>query len=222
MANRTSEVVKSMMKRVELWMAVCFLATAIPVRAQEGTSKKQPAEVPAGSALSDPTKKAATDNPNYLIGAQDVLDISVWKEPELTRAVPVRPDGKISMPLLNDVQAAGLTPSQLAANITTGLKKFVTDPQVTIIVTAINSQRVYILGEVTRAGAYPLLPNMTVLQALSNGGGFTQFANLKKIYVLRVENGKQEKHPFNYKDVIAGKAADQNIFLKPGDTIVVP
>ena len=210
------------MKRAEFWMAVCFLAVAIPVRAQEGTSKKQPAEVPAGSVLSDPVKKPATDNPNYLIGAQDVLDISVWKEPELTRAVPVRPDGKISMPLLNDVQAAGLTPIQLAANITAGLKKFVTDPQVTIIVTQINSQRVYILGEVTRAGAYPLLPNMTVLQALSHGGSFTQFANLKKIYVLRVENGKQEKHSFNYKDVVAGKAADQNIFLKAGDTIVVP
>ena len=103
-------------------------------------------------------KKPATEDPNYMIGAQDVLDISVWKEPELTRAVPVRPDGKISMPLLNDVQAAGLTPLQLAADITAGLKKFVTDPQVTVIVTTINSQRVYILGEVTRAGAYPLLP----------------------------------------------------------------
>ncbi len=211
-----------MMKRAELWGAVCFLAVAFSATAQEATSKKQPAEAPAGSVVSDPVKKAATDNPNYLIGAQDVLDISVWKEPELTRSVPVRPDGKISMPLLNDVQAAGLTPIQLAANITAGLKKFVTDPQVTIIVTQINSQRVYILGEVTRAGAYPLLPNMTVLQALSHGGGFTQFANLKKIYVLRVENGKQEKHSFNYKDVVAGKAADQNIFLKAGDTIVVP
>jgi polysaccharide export outer membrane protein len=146
----------------------------------------------------------------------------VWKEPELTRAVPVRPDGKISLPLLNDVQAAGRTPLQLAADITTGLKKFVTDPQVTVIVSTINSQRVYILGEVARAGAYPLLPNMTVLQALSSGGGFTQFAKLKNIYVLRVEDGKQVKHPFNYKDVIAGKAADQNIVLKAGDTIVVP
>ena len=109
-----------------------------------------------------------------------MLDISVWKEPELTRAVPVRPDGKISLPLLNDVQAAGKTPLQLATDITAGLKKYVTDPQVTVIVTTINSQRVYILGEVNRAGAYPLLPNMTVLQALSSAGGFTQFANLKK------------------------------------------
>ena len=136
--------------------------------------------------------------------------------------MPVRPDGKISLPLLNDVQADGLTPLQLAANITDGLKKFVTNPQVTVIVTTINSQRIYIIGEVTRAGAYPLLPNMTVLQALSSGGGFTQFAKLSKIYVLRVDHGKQEKLPFNYKDVLSGKSADQNILLKAGDSIVVP
>src|ERR1700756_4655017 len=210
-----------MMRRMNLWLVIGLLAAAIPVQAQQDNNKKQPSDANTTAAQAAP-KKAATDDPNYVIGPQDVLDISVWKEPELTRAVPVRPDGKISMPLLNDVQAAGLTPIQLAANITAGLKKFVTDPQVTIIVKQINSQRVYILGEVTRAGAYPLLPNMTVLQALSHGGGFTQFANLKKIYVLRVENGKQEKHSFNYKDVVAGKAADQNIFLKAGDTIVVP
>jgi polysaccharide export outer membrane protein len=163
---------------------------------------------------------AATANPNYVIGPQDVLDISVWKEEQLTKTVPVRPDGKISMPLLNDVQAAGLTPTQLAGQITESLKKFVTDPQVTIIVREINSQRVYMLGEVARAGAYPLLPNMTVLQALSSAGGFTQFANVKKIYVLRVENGKQQKFPFNYKHAL--ESPDENILLKAGDTIVVP
>jgi polysaccharide export outer membrane protein len=151
-----------------------------------------------------------------------VLDISVWKEAELTRTVPVRPDGKISMPLLNDVQAAGLTPTQLATQITESLKKFVTNPQVTVIVAQINSQRIYILGEVNRAGAYPLLPNMTVLQGLSSAGGFTQFANLKKIYMFRMENGKQVKYPFNYKDVISGKQPDENVVMKAGDTIVVP
>lgn len=166
--------------------------------------------------------KAATDNPNYIIGPQDILDIDVWKEPELTRAVPVRPDGKISLPLLNDVQAAGLTPGKLADQITESLKKYITDPQVTVIVASINSQRVYILGEVTRAGAYPLLPGMTVLQALSSAGGFTEFANTKKIYVLRQVKGSQRKLPFNYKDVINGKNVEQNIALEPGDTIVVP
>ena len=211
-----------MMRRFGLWVAAGFLLVTIPAKAQEDDTKKPSAEAKAAAAQSAAPKKAATEDPNYVIGAQDVLDISVWKEPELTRPVPVRPDGKISMPLLNDVQAAGKTPLQLAADITAGLKKFVTDPQVTVIVTTINSQRVYILGEVNRAGAYPLLPEMTVLQALSSAGGFTQYANLKKIYVLRIEEGKQVKHPFNYKDVLAGKAADQNIFVRAGDTIVVP
>src|SRR5208282_3280370 len=121
-------------------------------------------------------------------------------------------------PLLNDVQAAGLTPTQLGTQITQDLKKFVTDPQVTVIVREINSQRVYLLGEVARVGAYPLLPGMTVLQALSSAGGFTQFANLKKIYMFRMKNGKQVKYPFNYKDVIAGKRPEDNIALKAGDT----
>jgi polysaccharide export outer membrane protein len=158
----------------------------------------------------------------YVIGSQDVLDINVWKETELTKTVPVRPDGKISLPLLNDVQAAGLTPDQLKDRITEGLKKFLADPHVTVIVNQINSQRVYITGEVARAGAYPLLPQMTILQALSSAGGFSQFANTKKIYMFRVENGKQVNFPFNYKDVVHGKNSQENVVLKAGDTIVVP
>lgn len=206
------------MPRFRLTLLAALLLLALPVWAQNTAPQPQQA---AGHPMQQ-THKAATDNPNYVIGPQDVLDIDVWKEPELTRSVPVRPDGKISLPLLNDIQAAGLTPTKLADEITAGLKKFVTDPQVTVIVSAINSQRVYILGEVTRPGAYPLLPDMTVLQALSSAGGFTQFANTKKIYVLRDDNGKQQKLPFNYKDVINGKAQQQNIVLKAGDTVVVP
>jgi polysaccharide biosynthesis/export protein len=158
----------------------------------------------------------------YKIGAQDVLRVDVWKEAELTRTVPVRPDGKISLPLLNDVQAAGLTPSQLASVLTEGLKKFINAPQVTVTVSEINSRRVYVTGEVAHAGAFPLLPNMTVLQALSSSGGFSQFAKTKNIYVLRSEDGKQVKHPFNYKEVLAGRNQEQNIELLPGDVIVVP
>ncbi|MGA7960369.1 MAG: polysaccharide biosynthesis/export family protein, partial [Candidatus Acidiferrales bacterium] len=127
-----------------------------------------------------------------------------------------------SLPLLNDVQAAGLTPDQLATKVTEELKKYVTNPQVTVIVTAINSQRVYILGEVTRPGAFPLLPGMTVLQALSSAGGFTQFAKVKSIFVRRLQDGKESKYLFNYKDVIGGKRPEQDILLKAGDTIVVP
>ncbi|HTS12568.1 MAG TPA: polysaccharide biosynthesis/export family protein [Candidatus Limnocylindrales bacterium] len=209
------------MCKVIRYIAILTLAAVIPAfgQSQTGTDK---AAAPDTDHQGTEAHKAATEDPNYVIGAQDVLDISVWKEPDLTRSVPVRPDGKISLPLLNDVQAAGLTPMKLADEITAGLKKFVTDPQVTVIVSQINSQRVYILGEVARAGAYPLLPGMTVLQALSSAGGFTQFANMKKIYVLRNDNGKQEKYPFNYKDVVAGKHPEENIIVKAGDTVVVP
>jgi len=206
----------NIMKLAALIVVVAALVCA--ASAQEKPESNQPAQTAANGGA----HKAATSDPNYVIGGQDVLDISVWKEAELTRTVPVRPDGKISLPLLNDVQAAGLTPTQLAAQITESLKKYVTDPQVTVIVSVINSQRIYILGEVNRAGAYPLLPNMTLLQGLSSAGGFTQFANLKKIYMFRMENGKQVKYPFNYKDVLSGKATDQNVVLKAGDTIVVP
>jgi polysaccharide export outer membrane protein len=159
---------------------------------------------------------------DYKIGPQDVLRIDVWKEPDITRTIPVRPDGKISLPLLNDVQAAGLTAMQLAGNLREALTKYITNPQVTVTVTEINSRRVYITGEVNRVGALPLLPNMTVLQALSSAGGFSQFARLAKIYVLRVEDGKQVKHPFNYKEVIKGDHPEQNILLQNGDVIVVP
>jgi len=158
----------------------------------------------------------------YRIGAQDMVQIDVWKEPEITRTIPVRPDGKISLPLLNDVQAAGLTAMQLAGTIREGLTKFITNPQVTVTVTAINSRRVYLTGEVSRTGALPLLPNMTVLQALSSAGGFTPFARMKDIYILRNENGKQIKYPFHYKDVVKGKRPEENILLQPNDVIVVP
>jgi polysaccharide export outer membrane protein len=151
-----------------------------------------------------------------------VLRIDVWKEPEITRSVPVRPDGKITLPLLNDVQAAGLTPMELAHVIRDELKKYINDPQVTVSLEQINSRRIYVTGEVTRPGAFPLLPNMTVLQALTSAGGFTQFAKLKGIYVLRMEGGKQLKLPFNYKAVISGKKPEDNIQLQPGDTIVIP
>lgn len=158
----------------------------------------------------------------YKIGPQDVVRIDVWKEPDISRTIPVRPDGKISLPLLSDVQAAGLTALQLADAIRDGYKKFINSPQVTVTVTEINSRRVYVNGEVGHPGALPLLPNMTALQALTSSGGFTQFAKTKSIYILRTEEGKQVKHPFNYKDVIAGKKPEDNILLQPGDTIVVP
>ena len=183
--------------------------------------KKEEVKDSKGNAAPAAVQTAAQD-PAYKIGPQDVLKIDVWREDQLTRTVPVRPDGKITLPLLNDVQAAGLTPMELAGVIRDELKNYVNNPQVTVSVTEINSRRIYVTGEVARAGAYPLLPQMTVLQALSSSGGFTQFAKVKAIYVLRTEDGKQVKHPFNYKEVLAGRSQEQNITLQPGDVIVVP
>jgi polysaccharide export outer membrane protein len=157
----------------------------------------------------------------YVIGAEDMLYVSVWKEPDLTNTLPVRPDGMISLPLLGDVQAAGLTPTQLSASITDKLKKYVTDPHVTVVVTQMNSQRIYVMGEVQHTGAMNLLPGMTVLQALASAG-FTQFANTKGIYVLRNHHGEQQKIPVPYKKLVKGENMDQNLTLRPGDTIVVP
>jgi polysaccharide export outer membrane protein len=170
---------------------------------------------------SAPTPTASQASATYVIGPEDTLYVNVWKEADLTATLPVRADGMISLPLLNDVQAAGLTPMQLAASITDKLKKYVSDPRVTVTVTQMNSQRVYVTGEVSHSGAMALTPDMTVLQALSSAG-FTQFANTKGIYVLRSENGQQTKYPVNYKKLIKGEDSSSNIMLKPGDTIVVP
>jgi polysaccharide export outer membrane protein len=217
-----TEVGEKMIRRLYA-LALVSVLVAIPTVAQEGaTQTSQPDSQAGAPPASGTAPRGATSDPNYVIGPQDVIDVNVWKEPDISRTVPVRPDGKISLPLLNDVQAAGLTPAQLGNQITASLKKYVTNPQVTVIVTAINSQRIYVLGEVTRPGAFPLLPGTTVLRGLSSAGGFSQFAKMKAIYVLRLENGKQVKYPFNYRDVVGGKHPEQDILLKAGDTIVVP
>lgn len=203
-----------------IWQAV---ATAILV---SGMAVAQ--DAPAAAAATPASDNAAANapltsqgGPEYVIGPEDSLHVSVWKEPDLSATLPVRPDGKISLPLLNDVQAAGLTPLQLAASLTEKLKKYIADPRVTVVVAQINSKRIYLIGEVLHPGATPMLPNMTVLQALSSAG-LNQFANTKRIYVLRNENGKQEKLPVDYKKLVKGERIEQNYALKPGDTIVVP
>jgi len=203
------------MKKLVIVTGLLLALTGSAVWAQSSTKDtKKPYSSSGGSS-------APSAGPDYVIGPEDVLHISVWKENDLTNTLPVRPDGKISMPLLDDVQAAGLTPMQLANSLTDKLKKYISDPRVTVVVTQMNSQKVYITGEVTHTGAMALTPNMTVLQAVASAG-FTQFANTKGIYVLRTEGGKQQKLPFNYKQVVKGESMEQNIVLHPGDTIVVP
>ena len=191
---------------------------AAGMQAQDSIANKPDASKSDKGAAQAPETASDSD---YVIGADDVLRISVWKEPDLSETLPVRPDGKISMPLLNDIPAAGLTPLQLKDSITEKLKKFIADPRVTVVVQTMTSRRIFVTGEVVHTGPMTLLPHMTMLQALSQAG-FTQFANVKGIYLLRTENGKQEKLPFNYKDVIKGNHPEQNIVLKPGDTVVVP
>ena len=204
----------SLLRGLALSTALLFVPL---VGAQEVNNKK-----PEDSAKPTAAPPATTVDTEYKIGPQDVIRIDVWKEPDISRTIPVRPDGKISLPLLNDVQAAGLTAMQLSGSLRESLSKYLNNPQVTVTVTEINSRRVFLTGEINRQGAIPLLPNMTVLQAISSGGGFTQFAKLKNIYVLRAENGKQSKLPFNYKEVVKGNLPEQNILLLPGDVIVVP
>jgi polysaccharide export outer membrane protein len=206
---------------------------ALIVISSMAVAQNAPAQTAAASPVSAPgpdtrgSEKAAAAAPSslagaeYVIGPEDVLHVQVWKENDLTATLPVRPDGKISLPLLNDVQAAGLTPEELAGMLTAKLKKYVADPRVTVVVTQINSKRIYVTGEVNKAGAMAMLPNMTVLQALSTAG-LNQFAKTKGIYVLRMEKGKQEKLPVNYRKLVKGQDSEQNYVLQTGDTIVVP
>jgi polysaccharide export outer membrane protein len=184
------------------------------VNAKGGTAAKE--------AVGDAAVQPATENPNYVIGPDDELIVTVWREPDISRTVPVRPDGKISLPLLKDVQAAGLTPMQLTSELTTRLAKFISAPEVTVIVSKVSPPRVFVVGEVGRAGAYPLVAGMTVLEALSSAGGLTPFAKQSKISIVRMENGKQIKISVNYKEIVKGWRPEQNAPLKAGDTVVVP
>lgn len=215
----------TMRRVIPMLLVMLLMAAGAAARWQDPGSqekdRKEDSKDSKGLTSSD-TSTSATNDATYKIGAQDVLRVDVWREDQLTRTVPVRPDGKITLPLLNDVQAVGLTPMELAGTIREELKKFITNPQVTVSVTEINSRRIYVNGEVNKSGAYQLLPHMTILQALSGSGGFTAFAKVKNIYILRMQNSAPVKIPFNYKEAIKGKKPEQNIELEPGDTIVVP
>ena len=200
------------MKRTKATVLVLFAWFGLQAWAQQNIRD---------SGQANTSMPPAQTSSSYVIGADDSLIVSVWKEPDLTETVPVRADGMISLPLLNDVQAAGLTPMHLAVSITEKLRKYVSDPRVTVVVTQMNSKRVYVTGEVLHPGVMNLVPEMTVLQALANAG-FSQFANTKGIYVLRTENGAQKKYLVNYKKLIKAGSSEHNILLQPGDTIVVP
>jgi len=169
-----------------------------------------------------PCEAQAPGAPSYQIGPNDLLSIYVWKERELTQDVTVLPDGRIAFPLIGEVVAAGQTVTQLKKTITEKLEKYVTAPEITVIVRESRSRVVYIIGKVARPGPLMLAPDMTVIQALSSAGGFTEWADQKNISIVRREEGKETQIKFNFKDFTSGDNLGQNILLKPGDTIVVP
>jgi polysaccharide biosynthesis/export protein len=180
---------------------------------------------PAAAETAAPTPSPG-DKPHdgtFVIGADDVLAINVWKETEISRSIVVRSDGKISLPLVGEVVAAGETPLQLEQVITAKLKNYITDPEVTVIVQQINSEKFNILGQVTKPGAYPLTATTTIVDAIATAGGFKDFAKKKGIYILRRDAaGTESRIAFNYQDFIKGKNTSQNITIQPHDTIIVP
>jgi polysaccharide biosynthesis/export protein len=200
-------------------LSAIVAAWAVSASAQTAPKPAAPAQVPTGA----PEAPAGVVPPDgYVIGADDVLTVVFWRDKDMTQDVAVRPDGKISLPLLNEVQAAGLTPEQLRERVTEASKRFFESPTVSVVVKQINSRKVYITGQVGKPGTYPLMGPMTVLQLITVAGGVLEYAKQDDIGIIRTESGKQTRLRFNYKDVTRGKNLEQNIELKPGDQIVVP
>ena len=204
-------------------LAAAFLLTGGLAYAQ-GTSTTSAAPPQAtGKAAPPEVPGAIVPPPGYVIGAEDVLAVLFWREKDLSvDAIAVRPDGQITVPLLNDLHAAGLTPDQLRERIQTAASKFVEDPSVTVVVKAINSRKVFVTGQIAKPGVYPLTGPTTVMQLIAMAGGLHEFADADKILIMRTEDGKQVAKKFNYDDVREGKNLNQNIELQPGDTVVVP
>jgi polysaccharide export outer membrane protein len=203
---------------------VLAFAVAAGCSASLGAQQPQAPARPSGTAGADaaPVAGAVQVPADYVIGPEDVLGVVYWRDKDMSGDVAVRPDGKISLPLLNDVQAAGMTPAQLRDKLVEVSKQYFEDPSITVVVKQMNSRKVFITGEVSKPGPYPLAGPTTVLQLISIAGGLRDYADSKKILIVRNENGKQTSFLFNYKDVVSRKNLRQNIELKPGDTVIVP
>lgn len=209
-------------------LSVVVFSTSLSAQAPASTAARgqQPATRPAAAQRPSVPPPVLPEGvpapPGYLIGPDDVLSIVYWRDKDMSNEVVVRPDGKISLPLLNDVQAAGLTPEQLGEQLTAESKEYIEDPTVTVVVKEIKSRKVYITGSVGKIGSYELSGPTTVLQLIAMAGGLGEYADTKNIVILRNENGKQVTYRFNYKEVASRKKLAQNIELKPGDTVIVP
>jgi polysaccharide export outer membrane protein len=211
---------------IGLGLVLVILAGSAWAQTQTSNQTDHRLPVPeAAAALAQPPASSASKahDSSFVIGNDDLLAINVWKEPDVSRSLPVRSDGRISLPLVGEVQAAGRTPLQLEQDITTKLRSYIAEPEVTVMVQQINSEKFNILGLVVKPGSYPLIRGTTILDAIANAGGFRDFAKQKSIYVLRQNaSGASTRIAFNYKDVIKGEHPEQNIKIEPRDTIVVP
>ncbi len=208
-------------RRPAITLASILLLGVVAVWAQSSGSNLKPSD----SGPADETSRsqpAPSRTQEYQVGEADVLYVNVWKEPEITQTVVVRTDGYISLPLIHEVKVSGMTTGQIQETIARKLQTYLTNPQVTVTVTEIRSKRAFITGEVARPGGYSLNTETTVLQLIAQAGGLTAFAQRKNITILRLENGKQQRLPFHYKEVVSGKNPEENITLRPGDTVVVP
>ncbi len=204
------------MPRGSIGLLACALAFGQPAVAQlQVRAQQPPAQVAAGAA-------ASALPPDYVIGPDDVLDVRFWKDQDMSGEVVVRPDGRISMPLINDVQAPGMTPDQLRSRLTEEARRFVETPNATVIVKTINSRKVFITGQVEKPGPYPLTSRVTVVQLIAMAGGLREYAEAEKIVIMRGEGGRMTPLKFDYTKLTEGKNVSQNIELRPGDTVIVP
>ena len=203
--------------KTPLFLSLCLSLVPVAGRAQS-PARPAPSTPPARAASA---AVAPTIPKDYVIGVEDVLNVVFWRDKDLSAEVVVRPDGKISLPMLNDVAAAGMTPEQLAEAVQRAATKFVRDPGATVIVKEIRSRKVYVIGEVAKPGTFPLGGDMNVLQMIAEAGGFLEDAKKDEVTIVRVENGQERRYRFNYNDVIRGKRTQQNLHLLPGDTIIV-
>ena len=201
-------------------LLTCAASAAAQVQTAQGP--KAPSAASGTAKPTPPPAPVSVAPAGYVIGPDDVLGVLFWREKDISGDVIVRPDGKITLPLLNDVQAAGMTTEELRASLTTAAARYVEEPNVTVVVRQINSRRVFITGQVGKPGPYMLTPGLTVMQLIALAGGLTEFADSKNIIIMRTEKGKPLAYRFNYKEVLNRKRMEQNIELKPGDTVVVP
>jgi polysaccharide export outer membrane protein len=212
--SRSRNIAERPARRARLTIAVLAVLLIVVGVARPGVAAPPPQNADGQQGVTPP--------PDYVIGPGDVLDIVFWRNKDMSAQAVVRPDGCISLPLLDDVTAAGLSPDALGHDLEQRAKRYFDAPSVTVIIQQINSRHVYITGRVAKPGEYPLYGPSTVLQLISTAGGLSEYAHKDDIVIVRTANGRSERHHFNYDDVIKGKHPDENILLKPGDTVVVP